>query len=201
MHNQGKPAKSTKPASGKVLIGGLSEFKPNPYESTKFAGDAISPAVRRLINSVHKDGKNVVLLARRNTVPWFVSFQSTGRNRDLDRFKESICKDLPREIADKASISTIHKYKGLEKDVVIILDAIQRSYPLIHPDWIFTRVLGDHPEKIVDEERRLFYVALTRAVDTLIVITEKGSESLFLNEMTQPTLRKFTAHFGVDPKC
>jgi DNA helicase-4 len=78
------------------------------------------------------------------------------------------------------TISTSHKYKGLEKPVVIILDAVNRSYPLIHPDWVFTRIFGSHPDQIVAEERRLFYVALTRAIEKLYIITESHNYSPFL---------------------
>ena len=67
--------------------------------------------------------------------------------------------------------------------MVIVLDAVARSYPLIHPDWIFSRILGDSPEKIVKEERRLLYVALTRALDTLVVMTDGRSKSPFLDEL------------------
>ena len=84
---------------------------------------------------------------------------------------------------ERISISTAHKYKGLEKPMVIVLDAVARSYPLIHPDWAFSRVLGDSPEKITKEERRLFYVALTRAIEKLVIITDGRSKSPFLEEL------------------
>lgn len=48
---------------------------------------------------------------------------------------------------------------------------------------LFYRVLGDSPEKITKEERRLFYVALTRAVETLVIITDGRSKSPFLQEL------------------
>ena len=37
----------------------------------------------------------------------------------------------------------------------------------------------------MEEERRLFYVALTRAKDKLFLITEKGNESSFLKEIPE----------------
>jgi DNA helicase-4 len=82
-----------------------------------------------------------------------------------------------------SDLSTTHGYKGLEKRVVIVLDAVARSYPLIHPDWVFSRILGDSPEKITKEEQRLLYVALTRAVQTLVIFTDGRSKSPFLEEL------------------
>ena len=56
------------------------------------------------------------------------------------------------------------------------------SYPLIHPDWIFLRVLGDSVKKIITDERRLLYVACTREVRTLILLIEGDRPSLFVQE-------------------
>ncbi|NZA02990.1 ATP-binding domain-containing protein [Ottowia beijingensis] len=88
-------------------------------------------------------------------------------------------------LAEGISISTSHKYKGLEKPVVIVMDAVARSYPLIHPDWAFSRILGDSPDRIAKEERRLFYVALTRAIDKLFIVTERQSYSPFIEEVAK----------------
>jgi DNA helicase-4 len=68
--------------------------------------------------------------------------------------------------------------------VVIILDAKERSYPLIHPNWVFARILGESVEAIVDESRRLFYVSLTRAREEVFIITEGGRESPFLVDIS-----------------
>jgi superfamily I DNA/RNA helicase len=35
----------------------------------------------------------------------------------------------------------------------------------------------------MEEERRLFYVAITRAKEKLFLVTEKGNESSFLKEI------------------
>ena len=67
--------------------------------------------------------------------------------------------------------------------MVIVLDAVARSYPLIHPDWVFSRILGESLERITEEERRLLYVALTRAIETLVVITDGRDKSPFLEEL------------------
>ena len=49
---------------------------------------------------------------------------------------------------------------------------MERCYPLVHPDWIFMEIFGDTVQKIVQDERRLFYVALSRAIDELLIVTD-----------------------------
>jgi DNA helicase-4 len=99
---------------------------------------------------------------------------------NLDAYLNLIRSCLSQDFRKQVTKSTVHKFKGLEKPAVIILDAVERSYPLIHPDWVFMRVFGDNLEEITDEERRLFYVALTRASQELYIITDRQSKSPFL---------------------
>jgi len=80
-------------------------------------------------------------------------------------------------------VSTTHKYKGGERSAVIVLDAVRKSYPLIHPNWVFLRVFGDRLDTIEDEERRLFYVAITRSQDSLALVSDTPTESPFLGEI------------------
>ena len=81
---------------------------------------------------------------------------------------------------DRISISTTHSFKGLESDAVIILDANKNAYPLIHPTWEFFRIFGVDEKTICDEEQRLFYVALTRAVNSVIIVGESTNLSPFI---------------------
>jgi DNA helicase-4 len=53
-----------------------------------------------------------------------------------------------------------------------VLDADEGCYPLVHPNWVFLRVFGDSIERIEAEERRLFYVALTRSRHSLVVLSD-----------------------------
>lgn len=190
MQGLGTPARAHKPMSGIVNIVDISSFEPTPIEQENYPGDNITPAILRLINKTIKQGKKVVLLSRKNSLPWYVNYQnkrSKYKNGTLESFLELLHSYLPEESRKLVTISTAHKYKGLQKDVVIILDAIPRCYPLIHPDLMFTRVFGDSIESVVNEERRLFYVALTRAVETLFIVTESKNLSPFLEELNSKT--------------
>ncbi len=184
MDGLGKPANPHKRSAGGVFLTDLNEFEPSITEKEQHRGDLITPAVSRLVSRMISDGKKVAILCRRNGLPWYISLRGEARRdgRDHWRFLDTVRSILPGN-DEKINISTVHKYKGLDEAVVIIPDAVARSYPLIHPDWVFSRILGETPETIVAEERRLFYVALTRAVDTLIIITDGRNRSPFLDEL------------------
>ena len=129
------------------------------------------------------------MLSRRNALPQYVNYKSSEADGStiagLDRFLQHVRSYFSREDRKHIQISTTHKFKGREAEVVLVLDAVARSYPLIHPDWILLRIFGDSVESITDEERRLFYVALTRAAKKLIIFTEQGGESPFLDTLIQ----------------
>ncbi len=185
MAGRGAPAVARKPSSGQVLLSDLAEFEPSLLEKQRHSGDVITPIVLRLASKALEDGLDVVLLCRRNRLPWFVDDGGRGGapHRNLERYLDIIRAYFPRRVRGRITISTVHKYKGREKPVVIVLDAVARSYPLLHPDWIFSRILGESLQKMVEEERRLLYVALTRAAERLVVVTERGSNSPFLNDI------------------
>jgi DNA helicase IV len=184
MDGLGKRAVAHKQDIGEVLISDLNRFEPSLLEKQRHSGDIITPAVLRLVDRALADDLDVVILCRRNAVPWYVNGQDqVGDGKGLIRYLDLIRSFFPKDVKERIGISTVHKYKGLERSMVIVLDAIARSYPLIHPDWLFFRVLGDNLEKIMQEERRLLYVALTRAIKKLVIITDGRSKSPFLEQL------------------
>lgn len=188
MQGLGTPARASKDRLGLVEIADLAQFEPTQTELEDHQNDNFTPAILRLVNKVIKADKNVVLLCRKNSLPWNISYRKRKvKSTDgiLKGFLHLVQSYLPHDSRDKVTISTSHKYKGLEKNVVIILDAMPNCYPLIHPDLIFTRIFGDTIEKVISEERRLFYVALTRAIEHLIIVTESNNYSPFLEELNK----------------
>lgn len=83
---------------------------------------------------------------------------------------------------------TIHASKGLEAKVVFIIGLTEGNggFPDIWlEDRIFQVIKKANHDLLMEEERRLFYVAITRAKDKLFLITEKGNESSFLKEIPE----------------
>ncbi len=93
-----------------------------------------------------------------------------------------------REEGVKVQAKTIHAAKGLEAKVVFILGLTEGSggFPDIWlEDRIFQIIKKANHDLLLEEERRLFYVAITRAKEKLFLITEKGNESSFLKEIPE----------------
>nr|WP_272931431.1 UvrD-helicase domain-containing protein [Halobacterium noricense] len=98
---------------------------------------------------------------------------------------------LKDEIPGEVDIRTAHDAKGSQAEHVVIPKVIQSGgYPSVKGDkWVDP---VDQPPEIYDdydvsyqleEERRLFYVALTRAKSQLDVLTVQGAESVFVEEL------------------
>jgi len=95
-------------------------------------------------------------------------------------------KDRLRLAGLRVTAKTIHASKGLEAKVVFIIGLTDGSggFPDIWLDDVVFRVVKDVKfDMLMEEERRLFYVALTRAKDELYLITELGGESRFIDEI------------------
>jgi DNA helicase-4 len=96
------------------------------------------------------------------------------------------------DFRDRIQTSTVHSYKGLEADVVIIPEVCTRSFPLIHPDSVLFFPFGQTGQDILDEERRLFYVAITRAREKLWILSERQRESDFLDFLKPTKWNKYS---------
>jgi DNA helicase IV len=82
---------------------------------------------------------------------------------------------------------SIHQSKGLEADYVILLNTQAGTYGFpseIQDDKVFS-LLKEEQEEIYEnaEERRLFYVALTRAKDSVWLLVDIYNKSKFIIEL------------------
>lgn len=94
-------------------------------------------------------------------------------------------------VQDKIRVLTVHKSKGLEAKTVFILNVIKDEYGFpceIEDPSIYAPARENYPHQDrKEEERRLFYVAMTRAKEDLIIYTWEHSKSEFLEEIWRHT--------------
>lgn len=119
--------------------------------------------------------------------------QFTRRTQTIDQLENKILeleeyiKNPPRPANARVHLSTIHSSKGLEYDHLIILDCCDGILPARNTS-------GTPPEqarRAMNEEVRLFYVAATRARETLTLFYPASSEkalapSRFLSSFLNP---------------
>lgn len=89
----------------------------------------------------------------------------------------------------KIEFLTVHKSKGLEADYVIILQCNKDTYgfpSLVSDDPVLNYVLTRSDQYPYGEERRLFYVAITRAKVKTYVLYDRRFPSVFVNEFLHP---------------
>ncbi|HDS1391151.1 UvrD-helicase domain-containing protein [Stenotrophomonas maltophilia] len=92
---------------------------------------------------------------------------------------------------------TVHRSKGREADYVILPGMINRSFPSLRADDpVLSLAMPDGDTYPLSEERRLFYVALTRARRSVAMFTLQGKRSPFLDELVKDRAVEVTAISG-----
>lgn len=121
--------------------------------------------------------------------------------------------DVPSVLEAKFSrltvdFNTVHASKGKEADYVIVLGLESRGFPSAIEDDPLLQLAMAAPDSFpYAEERRLFYVALTRARRSVLLLTRAGHESPFLIELIQAKALRVHSPAGADitpvicPQC
>ena len=94
----------------------------------------------------------------------------------------TLIKEKPYDSECKFILSTIHSSKGLEYDKVYIMDAVDGIFPENVIANYEKRKAKDEESKEYEEERRLYYVGVTRAKNELCIF-EFDEGSTFTNEL------------------
>jgi DNA helicase-4 len=142
--------------------------------------DQVSGAVLEYLKDLHQgvvSGK--IPVGRNGKISVFI----LGRYRQDGKY-------LPRswrhEFGDLLDVKflTMHTSKGAEADYVVLPGMVQRGFPnLRREDPVLSLAMPGCDTFLLAEERRLFYVALTRARRSVAMFTVKGQTSPFLDEL------------------
>lgn len=110
-----------------------------------------------------------------------------------------------RKRADlKMNFITAHRSKGLQADYIFIINnkKSRMGFPSKIQDAAILRLLLDNCDRYpYAEERRLFYVALTRAKQKVFIVTVAGQESEFVMELKERYGEKLKREQWTCPLC
>lgn len=175
--NPGQIAKrvhSAAPAQGPVLQAFQVDNKDRLVDAIdRFVVD-LAERVRDGAIAPGRNGRvSVYILGRYNADRQYVPANSGRFNRWVD-----------------VSFLTIHRSKGSEADYVILPEMVSvhrgRSFPNTRTDDpVLALAMPEGDSFPLGEERRLFYVALTRARRTVAMFTARGQCSTFLRELEE----------------
>ncbi|MBQ8969429.1 MAG: UvrD-helicase domain-containing protein [Bacteroidaceae bacterium] len=136
--------------------------------------------IGQLIASIPQD-KSIFLLGRYSFDDYYLSFTYQSV-KEGDHFYYIIG-------GRRIEFLTVHKSKGLEADYVILLQCNKDTYGFpsqVSDDPVLDCVLTKSDRYPYSEERRLFYVAITRARVQTMVLYDQRFPSLFVNEFLHP---------------
>lgn len=111
--------------------------------------------------------------------------------KTVNKFINDLLLEVPPENIDgeKLTISTIHSIKGLEFKIVFVLGCIEGKFPWVKEPRAATDEAFEECQNEMEEERRVFYVAITRAKDNLFLMYPQYN--IFTRERS--TLSRFLA--------
>lgn len=102
-------------------------------------------------------------------------------------YLQNLLRNMKPDFTCNFILSTIHSSKGLEYERVYLMDVCDGVFP----SKINKTLGGGTPQekKEFEEERRLFYVGMTRAKNDLNIFKFKSESSCFLKEMRIPYVK------------
>lgn len=168
------------PLQIKKNITPFSESANTDLQFKEYERSQYSNVIAQTIASIPAD-KSIFLLGRYSFDDYYLSFTFKSIKRG-NKFYYIINN---REI----EFLTVHKSKGLEADYAIILQCNNDTFgfpSIIGDDPILNHVLSRSDNFPFGEERRLFYVAITRAKEKTIVLYDKRYPSIFVTEFLHP---------------
>lgn len=135
-----------------------------------------SNSLEKILDSI--DNKEILILGRNNNDIKEILNSNFIVHKDILLYKKK-----PNLII---KYLTVHRAKGLESDIVIIINLSNNinGFPTQIPNIKILKLVNELESNYpYDEERRLFYVALTRTKTINYLLVNKKVESIFIKEL------------------
>lgn len=205
--------------AGKFVLSNKSQMKKNlksdlrmdfPIELIPFEDNKINSLIIAIDLIVLEHGKTTdILFVGRNNFD--VDFIKSSKLFNLKETKEVVQIKYLKHPKINITFLTAHRSKGLEATNVVILngDNHKMGFPnKLSDDPVLSYVLKSSENFLFSEERRLFYVALTRTKNKTYILFNAKKPSVFVKEIQKNKLVKINKSLLSDeaeevkcPKC
>lgn len=151
--------------------------------------DALKSIIRDLVTTVDNvENKEIMILGRYGFDIKRIRNESGLFN--IDELNGLISFSYVNEDEEHCRINiqflTVHKAKGLEADIIIILNCNSGKYGFpseMSDDEVLNLLLSEADQFENGEERRLFYVAMSRAKERVYFVADSSFKSKFITEL------------------
>ena len=158
-----------------------------PYRAAEDGLLLDDPGVDKLLAALPDDTRPAVALAQRATnrltrslLAWSLPYESAPVLRAAINAARQQRAALRQDDA-QLILATAHGTKGLEFDHVAVIGMDEHVFPSRR-----TLEDSDDPKRALEEERRLAYVAWTRARKSLTLVYDPTAPSVFMREVFSP---------------
>jgi len=134
----------------------------------------------KLVLQIYNDTNKPILVLGRNNNDVYMILSEKFKLKDNGKLIYVLNEDID------VYYLTVHKSKGLEEENVIIINLEDKylGFPnKIKDEQILNFVNNSYEKFPYSEERRLFYVALTRTKNYVYLLTPNKNKSIFVNEL------------------
>ena len=166
------------------------------HKSLKTEGEPIKPVLEKVYSLYQMHNLNYVLdnlidVSRNEIESVEMFIASTPSDEDYDKLLTNISKwddqiDRSRRMKYGVKMLSMHSTKGLEFDKVFII-GLDNNYC---PKDVYAQELSlKNRQEYIEEERRLLYVGITRAINDCTVYASITDPSMFLTELDNSYLK------------
>lgn len=180
----------------------------NPVQSRKKVNQVLDERIRDSIVVLEYTGQAGAERGIKDAIDHWLTTDDTEipKIMILDRYglakskvmNKDLLNTLRSRYQNKARIdfNTVHGSKGLEADYVIVTGLIDGVFPSARPKDFWEDLFRPREETCIKhaDERRLFYVALTRARKAVALLTPKGRPSPFVGEVVRIFKKVLSEH-------
>jgi superfamily I DNA/RNA helicase len=152
--------------------------------------------IQNIKANIDKNDKLFILARTNRQLNELSQLMQTQDIKHIVRSEERFNSTADLTSKSKITLATIHAIKGLEAERVIVIGCTQNNFPCKGTEHPAMEMIDVESYDKEEEERRLFYVAISRAKKNLILTYTGNKHTYFINNNMLKLLSAKEINFG-----